>query len=97
MRSTVFTWGLYYFKCKHDTIRKLGFSSYGVADDLVDEYMRMSESTWLESLYKFCKAIIEVFGLGYLRECNAIDTTRLLLINASRGFSEMLGRTNCMH
>jgi hypothetical protein len=46
-----------YFRCKPDATGKLGFSSYqkcsadirmlayGVADDLVDEYMRMSEPT----------------------------------------------------
>jgi hypothetical protein len=46
-----------YFRCKPDATGKLGFSSYqkcsaairmlayGVAGDLVDEYMRMSEST----------------------------------------------------
>jgi hypothetical protein len=46
-----------YFRCKPDAIGKLGFSlyqkcsaairmlAYGVAGNLVDEYMRMSEST----------------------------------------------------
>ena len=55
------------------------------AGDLIDEYLRMSESTCLESLYKFCKAVIAVFGPEYLREPTAADTTRLLAINASRG------------
>jgi hypothetical protein len=55
-----------YFRCKLDAIGKLGFSSYkkcsaaiwmlayGVAGDLVDEYMRMSESTCIEAMYNFC-------------------------------------------
>ena len=41
--------------------------AYGVPGDLIDEYVRMSESTCLESLYKFCKAVIVVFGPEYLR------------------------------
>jgi hypothetical protein len=55
-----------YFRCKPDATGKLGFSSYqkcsaairmlayGVARDLVDEYMRMSKSTCTESMYNFC-------------------------------------------
>jgi hypothetical protein len=54
-----------YFKCKLDATGKLGFSSYekcllairslayGVARDIVDEYMRMSESTCMEATYNF--------------------------------------------
>jgi hypothetical protein len=61
-----------------DVIDKLGFSSYqkcsvaikmlayGVAVDPVDEYMRMSDSTCIESMYNFCRAIILVFGDEYL-------------------------------
>ena len=68
-----------YFECKKDAIGKIGFSSYqkciaairmlayGVLGDLIDEYVRMSESTWLQSLYKFCKAVISMFGPEYLR------------------------------
>jgi hypothetical protein len=55
-----------YFSCKPDATGKLGFSSYqkcsaairmlayGVASDLVDEYMRMSKSTGIEAMYNFC-------------------------------------------
>ena len=59
-----------------------------VPGDLIDEYVRMSESTCLESLYKFCKAVIAVFGPEYLREPTAEDTARLLAMNASRGFRD---------
>ena len=52
-----------YFECKEDAVGKIGFSSYqkctaaihmlacGIHGDLVDEYVCMSESTCLASLY----------------------------------------------
>jgi hypothetical protein len=78
----------FYF-LKHDATGKLGFTSdqkncaairmlaYVVAD-LIDEYLRMSETTCLDSMYKFCKAVIVVFSEVYLREPNVYDTSRLL-------------------
>lgn len=66
-------------------------------DDLIDEYVQMCESTGLESMYRFCRAVIAVFGPEYLREPTTADTTRLLSMNASRGFSGMLGSIDCMH
>lgn len=98
-----------YFECKEDALGKLGFSSYqkctaairmlayGIPGDLVDEYVRMSESTCLLSMYSFCKAVMAVFGPEYLREPTAADTERLLAINADRGFPGMLGSIDCMH
>ena len=49
--------------------------AYGVPGDLIDEYVRMSESTFLDSIYKFCKVVIAVFGPEDLREPTAKDTT----------------------
>ncbi|XP_071683023.1 uncharacterized protein [Lolium perenne] len=98
-----------YLCAKVDAIGKVGLSSYqkctaairmlayGVAGDFVDEYTRMSESTGLESMYRFCRAVIGSFGEQYLRQPNAEDTARLLSINASRGFPGMLGSIDCMH
>jgi hypothetical protein len=63
-----------YFRLKQNSTCKLGFTSYrkctpamrmlayGVASDLVDEYMCMTESTCLESMYRFYKAVIQVFA-----------------------------------
>jgi hypothetical protein len=71
--------------------------AYGVVGDLVDEYMRMSESTCIEAMYNFCRAIIAVFGEVYLREPNLEDTQRLLSINEKRGFPGILESIDCMH
>ena len=76
------------------TIRML---AYGLDGDLVDEYMHMSESTCLDSMCRFCKAVVAVFGPEYLREPNVEDIARLLLINKGRGFPGMLGNIDCMH
>jgi hypothetical protein len=97
-----------YFTARSDATGKLGFTSYqkcsaahmlayGVAGDLIDKYLRMSESTCLESMYKFCRAVIAVFGTVYLREPTVEDTARLLSINEERGFPGMIGSIECMH
>ncbi|XP_051230015.1 uncharacterized protein [Lolium perenne] len=87
-----------YFIAKLDAIGKVGLSSYqkfmaairmltyGVAGDYVDEYIRMSESSCLEAMYRFCRAMIAVFGEQYLRQPNAENIAHQLSINASRGF-----------
>ena len=71
--------------------------AYGVSGDLIDEYLRMSETTCLDSMYKFCKAVIAVFGEVYLRQPTAADTAQLLSINEARGFPGMIGSIGCMH
>jgi hypothetical protein len=71
--------------------------AYGVDGDLVDEYMRMSESTCIDAMYNFCRAIIAVFGEMYLREPNLEDTQHLLSINEKRRFPSMLESIDCMH
>jgi hypothetical protein len=55
-----------YFKLKHDVVGVAGFSSiqkctaamrmlaYGAPADTQDDYLRMSESTAMECMYKFC-------------------------------------------
>jgi hypothetical protein len=57
----------------------------------------MSETTYLEPMYKFCKAVILVFGTVYLREPIVADTARLLSINEGRGFPGMIGTIDHMH
>jgi hypothetical protein len=33
--------------------------SYGIVGNLVDEYMEMNESTWLESMYTSAKQLLQ--------------------------------------
>ncbi|XP_074378312.1 uncharacterized protein LOC141719843 [Apium graveolens] len=87
-----------YFIQKTDTVGVCGLSSlrkiivalrmlaYGTTTDSVDEYIRIGESTAIESLKRFVKAIVEVFGPEYLRRPNREDTSRLLAFAEQRGF-----------
>ncbi|KAK1601704.1 hypothetical protein QYE76_018398 [Lolium multiflorum] len=96
-----------YFQCRPDATGALGFTSYqkcsaairilsyGMAADIFDEYLRMGESTCLEAMYRFCRAVIAVFGEYYCREPTVENTRRLLSINESRGFPGMIGSIDC--
>ena len=66
-----------YFKLKLDAVGVVGFSSiqkctaamrmlaYGAPADTQDDYLRMSESTAIECMYKFCRAVVGKFGKYY--------------------------------
>ena len=98
-----------YFAQKRNSARKLGLSSlqkitaalrmlsYGVSGDFIDEYVRIGETTALESLKKFVTAVIDVFSEEYLRKPNNEDIARLLAHGKRRGFPGMLGSIDCMH
>ena len=98
-----------YFKKRTDALGVLGLSclqkviaahmilAYGIPTDLTEEYLRIGETTAIESRGAFVKAIVEVFGDWYLRAPNKADICRLLSIREQRGFPGMLGSINCMH
>jgi hypothetical protein len=98
-----------YFKQRTDVLGVLDLSclqkvtaahrilAYGIPTDLTDEYLRIEETTTIESLRAFVKAIVEVFGDWYLRAPNEADIYRLLSIREQRGFPRMLGSIDCMH
>jgi hypothetical protein len=71
--------------------------TYGVAADATDEYVRIGESTALESLRRFVAAVDEIFGEKYLRSPNEADIARLLAMGEEKGFPGMLGSIDCMH
>ena len=98
-----------YFIQKTDAVGVLGLSSlqkitaayrifaYGTLADSVDEYIRIGESTTIESLRRFVKDVIAMFGNHYLRSPINIDIARLLQTGERRGFPDMLGSIDCMH
>ncbi|XP_021321661.1 uncharacterized protein LOC110437515 [Sorghum bicolor] len=71
--------------------------TYGLPTDAIDEYIRIGESTALESLRKFVAAVVDIFEDEYLRYPNEKDTTRLLALGEKKGFLGMLGCIDCMH
>ncbi|KAL0012827.1 hypothetical protein SO802_007935 [Lithocarpus litseifolius] len=71
--------------------------AYGVTADFMDEYVRIGESTTMESLKKFVKAVVDIFFKEYLRSPNNEDISRLLANGERRGFPRMLGSIDCMH
>ncbi|KAF8410529.1 hypothetical protein HHK36_003060 [Tetracentron sinense] len=70
---------------------------YEVAADVVDDYVRIGESTSIENLRRLVKAVVEVFGEEYLRSPNNKDISRLLAQGETRVFPAMLGSINWMH
>ncbi|XP_059658675.1 uncharacterized protein LOC132305005 [Cornus florida] len=70
---------------------------YGCATDHYDEYIKISESTAIETLMTFCKAVIGVYGEEYMRPPNEVNIARLLQEGEERGFPGMLGSIDCMH
>jgi len=71
--------------------------AYGSPADLLDEGLRIAESTVIECLTLFVKGIRENFGAHYLRRPIEDDIRRLLQIGEARGFPGMLGSVDCMH
>ncbi|KAL3337867.1 hypothetical protein AABB24_030157 [Solanum stoloniferum] len=98
-----------YFEQRIDALGRFGLSTlqkitavfrmlaYGLPADAIDEYVKIGESTTIESMKRFCRAIVEVFGERYLRSPTPNDVARLLHIGEQRGFPGMLGSLDCMH
>ncbi|CAH9139047.1 unnamed protein product [Cuscuta epithymum] len=98
-----------YFQQKTDAVGNIGLSplqkmvaairmlAYGCPADLLDEYVQIGESTAVESLKRFCDAIIGLYEEHYLRKPNKDDIRVLLEENETRGFPGMFGSLDCMH
>ncbi|XP_021730589.1 uncharacterized protein LOC110697530 [Chenopodium quinoa] len=99
-----------YFTQRFDATKRMGLSplqkctaairilAYGTPADAVDEYIKIGESTAIDCLFKFCRAVIEVFGDVYMRRPTNEDVQRLLRMHEEcHGFPRMLGSLDCMH
>jgi hypothetical protein len=98
-----------YFTLRRDALGKLGLRplvkitaalrmlAYGATADCNDEYLQLSESTSLDCMDRFCKAIVAIYSAEYLRHPTPADLERLLTQGAKRGFPGMLGSLDCMH
>jgi len=71
--------------------------AYGVAADATDEYCRIGESTAMESMKRFVKAVRVVFESQYLRQPIKQDLQYQMQINSDRGFPGMFASIDCMH
>jgi hypothetical protein len=60
--------------------------AYGAPGDSTDDYLRMAESTAFDCFYRFCRAVIAVFGDIYLRSPTVQDTAQILAFNEAQGF-----------
>lgn len=96
-----------YFQQKEDALKNLGahpiqkvtaalrMLAYGASADQLDDWIRLGESTILQTLKRFVSAVIKAFGEEYLRAPNKDDVFRLMKYNASRGFPGCLGSLDC--
>ncbi len=81
----------------HKVTAALRQLAYGAPADAVDEYVRIGESTAIESLWHFCRGVVKIFGGQYLRAPSEDDIKRILEVNTQQGFQGMLGSLDCMH
>jgi hypothetical protein len=98
-----------YFKQRRNAAGQMGFSAYqkisaamrvlayGVPADYTDEYLRIGEDTTTESVRRFTRMVIKLYGPTYLRAPTEEDTKRLMEENEKRGWPGMLGSIDCMH
>jgi hypothetical protein len=71
--------------------------AYGGPADSLDKYLRMGESTILETVGHFTQTIVQLFGNEFLRKPNNHGIAGLLQVAQQRGFPGMLGSIDCMH
>jgi hypothetical protein len=90
-----------YFSERYDATGRIGSTAlqkcitivhqlaYGMAADMIDEYLKLEKLIALECLEYFCAGIIECFEAEFLRRPTVIDTQRLLAKAEERGFLDM--------
>jgi hypothetical protein len=96
-KQRIDAFGVLDLSCLQKVTAAHGILAYDIPTNLIDEYLGIGETTAIESLRAFVKAIVEVFGDWYLRAPNETNICRLLSIREQRGFLGMLGSIDCMH
>ncbi|KAK2649663.1 hypothetical protein Ddye_017152 [Dipteronia dyeriana] len=71
--------------------------AYGCPADATNEYIKIGESTSIESLKIFCRAVMKEFTCEYLRSHNATNVVRLFRIDKDHCFPRMMGSLDCMY
>ncbi|XP_048439689.1 uncharacterized protein LOC103931059 [Pyrus x bretschneideri] len=99
----------HYFARKIDVVGRQSLSPYqkltsafwmlanGCSADSTNEYCQLAETTVIENLKCFCKAIEAIYRVTYLRKPIREDLKRLLHKAYKRGFPGMIGILDCMH
>ena len=63
----------------------------------MDEYVQIGESTAIESLKIFVKAVLDILSKEYLWSPNNENIARILANGKRRASPGMLGSIDCMH
>lgn len=71
--------------------------AYGVSADATDEYLKIGESTALQSLREFCSAIINIYGEEFLRPPSKDELETITKEYEMRGFPGCKGSIDGMH
>jgi hypothetical protein len=98
------------FRQRHDCTGKVGINplcrltavlrmiAYGDAADHQDEYLRISETSTMDSLKEFNRFMVESFGEEYLcRNPTEEERQRILHLNQQRLFPGMFASWDCKH
>ena len=93
-----------HFEQRRDATRRPGLSphqktttafrqlAYRIAGDAVDEYVIMSSTAASQSLKRFCKAVVELWGNEQLRLPSEYDTQRLIKEHEKMGSRDALNQ-----
>jgi len=86
---------------KSSTLQKVAAAlrvlAYGLPADEVDEYARLSDSTFDETVHRFTRFVVEKYKPVYLREPTRADLQRIMDDYADTGFPGCMGCVDCSH